>query len=201
MKNKRWCGYGGFTLVELLVVITIIAMLSGLVLAGVMTSRRKALQLQCMNNLRQLSLFITRYAADTGMYPDSARWTGTASLEDGPLARYTKDPRIYACPADSDLKTALKKGMSVRRTSYACNSWFDRKSFSTQVALSEAVFFMEPFITAGGAMETSFQPAGAPRLTDRHSGGGLLAYGDGHVEFFTQDRFEKNKQGIFEATH
>ncbi len=200
MKTRRQWLRGGFTLVEMLVVITIIAILAGLLLPGVMNSHRKALQLQCTNNLRQLCMFITQYATDNNVYPDGAKWTGTASIEDSPLARYCKDPKIYMCPGDADLKTALKRGITVRRTSYSYNSWFDRKTHNTSVELSRAVFFMEPFVATGGAMETSFQPTGAPRLTDRHNGGGLLAFGDGHAGFYTQDRFEKEKQTIFETT-
>ena len=146
-------------------------------------------------------MFMSQYARDADIYPDSSKWTGTASVEDGPLARYVKDPKIYICPADVDLKEALKHDIKVRRTSYSFNSWFDRKTYSTSVDLSRAVFFVEPFVATGGAMEISFQPTGAPRLTDRHNGGGLLAFGDGHVEFVTQVRFQKDKQTIFEVTH
>ena len=33
-----------------------------------------------------------------------------------------------------------------------------------------------------------------------HQRPGPLAYGDGHVEFFTQKRFQKDKQTILEVT-
>lgn len=201
MKTKRRCLRGGFTLVEMLVVITIIAVLAAMLFPALKGGSQQALRANCISNMHQLTMFMTQYARDNDIYPDSTQWTGTASVEDGPLARYVKDPKIYICPADVDLKTALKRGIRIRRTSYSFNSWFDRKTYSTSVDLSRAVFFMEPLVASGGSMETSFQPNGAPRLTDRHNGGGLLAFADGHVDFFTQDRFRKEKQIIFEITH
>ncbi len=200
MKTKRRCLRGGFTLIEMLVVITIIAVLAALLFPAMNGAREQAIRTNCESNMRQLCMFITQYTTDNNAYPDSTKWAGTTSVEDGPLGRYVKDPKIYMCPGDADLKTALKRGITVRRTSYSFNSWFDRKTYSTSVDLSRAVFFMEPFVATGGAMETSFQPTGAPRLTERHNGGGLLAFGDAHVDFYTQDRFQKDKQTIFETT-
>ncbi len=201
MNIKRRLLRGGFTLVELLVVMTIMAILAGLLfpaLVGGGKTRDKAI---CMSNMNQLCKFISQYARDKDVYPEGARWMGSSSVEDGPLGRYTKEPKIYVCPADTDLKAALKRGSSQRLTSYAYNSWFDRKPFSVSVDMSRAVLFMEPRVSGGGGtMQTSFQGSGAPRLTDRHNGGGLIAFGDAHVEFYTQQRFQKEKQDIFEVT-
>lgn len=192
---------GGFTLVELLVVMTIMGILAAMLFPALTGGKKRTDQATCTSNMRQLCIFIGQYARDKDFYPEGARWMGSSSVEDGPLGRYTKEPKIYVCPADTDLKDALKRRSAQRLTSYAYNSWFDRKPSSVSVDMSRAVLFMEPRITGGGGtMQTTFQGSGAPRLTDRHNGGGLIAFGDAHVEFYTQQRFQKEKQIIFEVT-
>jgi prepilin-type N-terminal cleavage/methylation domain-containing protein len=95
LQEKR----SGFSLVELLVVMAIIAILAALLFPAIAAAKRKANQANCLNNVRQLALVGFIYANENGSpilynnpkYPDGA-WMGS-------LAELIKNKNVFLCPS------------------------------------------------------------------------------------------------------
>src|SRR4051812_16709739 len=107
MRRRRF----GFTLVELLVVIGIIALLVSILLPALSRARRQAKTVQCQSNMRQVAAALMMYISDNKghfppaqaqaqtsnvIYPDGFWWPN--ALVEG---KYINAPSVYDHPGSS----------------------------------------------------------------------------------------------------
>ncbi|MHC4873306.1 MAG: type II secretion system protein [Planctomycetota bacterium] len=98
-----------FTLVELLVVISIIAVLAGLILPVLDSAREGGRKASCINNLKQIGLGINMYIPDNNYYmPYCTGWPDNppAGEENFPpikdvIMNHIEDEGVFKCPSDS----------------------------------------------------------------------------------------------------
>jgi prepilin-type N-terminal cleavage/methylation domain-containing protein/prepilin-type processing-associated H-X9-DG protein len=118
------CGRRGFTLIEILVVIAIIAVLVAILLPSLMHAREGSRHVKCVSNLRQIGTGLTLYTNDNrDIYPTvryrtepRIRWPnilGIASVFGGPV---TKDD--WSALVDNPFVTELFNCPSIGQSKY-----------------------------------------------------------------------------------
>ena len=164
----------GFTLVELLVVITIIGILIALLLPAVQAAREAARRMQCSNNLKQIGLATHIYAERHNRFPPTymiASGHGVFSF----ILPYMEQQSLYEKLHLGTTSVGANESQAVRFTpisAYSCPSY----SFSPivmDVNLAAARWVAGALVTyqgVGGAMTMT----GNTRTMDGTSGWGYL---------------------------
>jgi len=209
----------GFTLVELLVVVSIIAVLIGLLLPAVQASRAAAQRAQCGSNLRQVGLAIIQFAeTHRGAMPLSSHDLAHGDEEESwihtvaPFMESVDSIRI--CPTDPNGPARLRDDL----TSYLLNSFVCIRGDTGAItnyfripAKSKTFIAFETSDKVGTThadhthgvnwfKDPPTLPTRVPRTLarikqdiqiDRHAGGANYLFGDGHVQVIDESQIEQ----------
>ncbi len=176
----------GFTLVELLVVVAIIALLLALLFPAVGAIRASSQRISCANNLHEIGLCTQVYVTSYDAYPPAYMNNPPPNVSTGPIGFWTdylkpylsKNMSVYWCPADSnhapspwDSAIILSYGMN--SFNFAGNTycfWYGVKSYDVahpnQVILFADSTSGDYWVGSGGVLKNP-----VPFVDYRHPGG------------------------------
>lgn len=192
-----------FTLIELLVVIAIIAILAGMLLPALNNARVAAKKINCINNMKQMTLGVNQYLQDYDsrmMYSKNMQDTSwpnnwTETLTAGGYINgkfYTTRPdyedraELFDCP-----EKAAEDSANIAIPYYGMNYYIGPylKSDGTIQYADEVIPFIKiksvsNTVLIGDCNDNSSRiDYHAKPIDDRHNNGGNVAYADGHVEW------------------
>ncbi len=212
---------GGFTLVELLVVVAIVGILAAMLLPVMAQARARAVRTACAGNLHQIGRAFVSFAGDNaeGRYPwrleksqGGSRGTNDAWLHFILLAPHLPMPKILVCPADtgrrpaSDYKLGLTGFLSLGDSalSYFAGTDSDERYPQSFLAGDRNIRGTRENVFCGfgqlgpATLLDATRPTTVGWSNSMHRTGGNVALGDGSVQQFTTERMQRFIKGSFQ---
>ena len=169
----------GFTLVELLVVVAIIAILAAILFPVFAQSREKARASACFANYHQIGMAVQMYAGDFDgdTPPDGGSFSGIIT----DCVPYIHNANIFICPDDFDRAREGRPGTYRMASLYQGKpincGWPDPYSTTTPPAVTRSVSTTLLYEAEQDFAQAPINP------TYRHSGGTQVLYFDGHTKW------------------
>lgn len=184
----------GFTLVEVLVVVGIIAVLTAVLLPVFMRARAAARTAVCVSNLGQLYTAHRMYSDDHDRSVVPARTrvveTGTRGITWCVLLQpYIRNEQILICPEDASPAASVQSVCLPHSYGInyllAYNATWGARPFTAKVSHvkrpSEVILFFE-ISGSAAAMGADYYEHRLSRLEPRHNDMGNFAFLDGHIK-------------------
>jgi prepilin-type N-terminal cleavage/methylation domain-containing protein/prepilin-type processing-associated H-X9-DG protein len=179
-----------FTLLEMLMVITIIGILAARLLPALARAKPKAQRVQCLNNLKQTGIAFHLFANDhQHLFPMQVSVRDGGSMEWVPggnafrhLAAVSNDvsvPRIFVCPSDP-AKVAAPDWGTFKNTNLSYFVGVDAKPNYPNSLLAGDRNISQDSIVRSNILQTNFS-ATVGWTTNIHNDRGNILFSGGHV--------------------
>ncbi len=182
-----------FTLVEMLVVISIIAVLAALIFPALSGMKGRANSVTCSNHLRQIFLAFQAYATEhDGVLPQ--RLSDNDFGYDEALLRYTGgNTKIFLCPSQ-------KKTDYPHEPGYGMNWYYDNQPLSRVDLPALTIFVAETLGSSGDGSHRADRDGIDPGQLDpeRHQRKANYLFFDGHAATlaYAETRREVTKEAV-----
>ena len=205
---------GGFTLIEMLVVIAIIAVVAAILFPVFAKAREKARQTTCLSNMKQLSLAVAEYTIDyddhfpnqvsaeagdelTGAWIYYDLFADAFDVDKGSLYPYVKDKSVYICRDDV---AGTKNGLSYSMNGCVSSKELPDGGFMQGIPPAKIVEPSNTMLFGEEASYTLNDPTSDPALgtsddgyfnvtsngfSTRHTSGSIISFVDGHAKWYT----------------
>jgi prepilin-type N-terminal cleavage/methylation domain-containing protein/prepilin-type processing-associated H-X9-DG protein len=127
-----------FTLVELLVVISIIAVLLAILMPSLQKARNQAKKVVCLSNMRQMGIVLITYLVDSDNHlpPSSCHLENPEQYWLCVLNKFGKSPLLFRCPADKSKlfidwsRPLTEQPADARWSSFGINALLDASPYN-----------------------------------------------------------------------
>jgi prepilin-type N-terminal cleavage/methylation domain-containing protein/prepilin-type processing-associated H-X9-DG protein len=193
----------GFTLIEILVVVAIIALLAAIIFPTFTRTRENARGISCASNLKQIGLALMQYTEDyEGFHPVAGADIAWDAIDPTThnnswmqqLQAYVKDRQVFRCPSDGASKYSyfLSARVAYLEAGEFAATNTKRIQYPTAFVVAGDTFSYDGGFSATDADKDDYsqncvggEAFGTPWIEwQRHNGGQNIAFADGHVKRF-----------------